>query len=68
MLSLCRQIIWEWEKSQGREQLTPSKALDENAEQVLKDALTKCGIIPNEEDMQFLDKILDLLYTEHRYE
>lgn len=69
MLSLCGQIIWEWEKSQGREKPTPSKAIDDNVAQVLKSAIENCGIFPGDgENVSTLDRIIELLRYESCYE
>jgi len=63
MLSLVRQIIWEWEKSQGRDG-TPSRVVDEIAPKVLKDAFVNCGVPPIKDNIEFLDKCLSLLNSE----
>lgn len=67
MLSLCRQIIVEWEESQGRDK-TPSKDIDEAGKKILEDSLRSCGIIPDGESIEFLDKILGLLRAESCHE
>lgn len=61
-LALCRQIIYEWETSQGRRDTMSEKSLNDNAEEVLKSALGKCSVDPSDENIKILDTCLELLY------
>jgi len=64
MLLLCRQIIWEWEVSQGREKSVPSTLIEKSAEIVLAEALKNCGVPPIKDNIEFLDRCLSLLCSE----
>jgi hypothetical protein len=66
MLSIVRQVICEWEKSQGRDFAT--RTLDEHAKSVLDRALKSCEIEPSDENIKILDTCLELLHCKTVYE
>ena len=67
MLSLRKQIIYEWECSQGREN-TPSRAVEAEDPRVITIALRKCSIEPLPDNLVLLDKLIELVQCKSLYE
>jgi len=56
MLSLCKQIIWEWGNSGGT-----LVTIERDAPEILEKALRSCSIEPTMENLSLLDQLIYLM-------